>query len=111
MQTATVFMKPATSRSKTIGLAFLKGFKILGYEVKVLTNTFQEDEMSDVAAGYGWAGKNILQLYEKAAKEYLTNEAKFAALKAWAEQNGAAFYVFTEHVLERLLGRFWHENK
>lgn len=49
--------------------------------------------------------------FNKAAKEYLINEAKFAALKAWAEKNGSKFYVFTEHTLERILGRFWHENK
>lgn len=43
------------------------------------------------------------------AKEYLINEAKFAALRAWAEKNGAKFYVFTELELERygiIGGRF-----
>ena len=49
--------------------------------------------------------------FVKAAKEYLTNEAKFAALKEWAQQHDAAFYVFTEHTLEKILGRFWYENK
>jgi len=49
--------------------------------------------------------------FNKAAKEYIINEAKFAALKAWAEQNGTKFFVFTEHTLERICGRFWHENK
>lgn len=49
--------------------------------------------------------------FNKAAKEYLINEAKFAALKEWAERNGSKFYVFTEQTLERILGRFWHENK
>ena len=49
--------------------------------------------------------------FNNAAKEYLINEAKFAAIKEWAERNGAKFYVFTETTLERILGRFWHENK
>jgi hypothetical protein len=49
--------------------------------------------------------------FTKAAKEYLINEAKFAAMKKWAEENGCKFYVFTEHTLERVIGRFWHENK
>jgi hypothetical protein len=47
--------------------------------------------------------------FNNAAKEYLINEAKFAAMKAWAEQNNSKFYVFTEDTLERILGRFWHE--
>ena len=47
----------------------------------------------------------------KAAKEYLINEAKFAALKAWASQHGSVFYVFTEKTLEKILGRIWYENK
>jgi hypothetical protein len=46
-----------------------------------------------------------------AAKEYMINEAKHAAMKAWAERNGSKFYVFTEKTLERILGRVWHENK
>ena len=49
------------------------------------------------------------RIFNNAAKEYLINEAKFAALKEWAEKNGAKFYVFTEHTLERILGRFWHD--
>lgn len=48
--------------------------------------------------------------FNTAAKEYLINEAKFAAAKEWAERNGAKFYVFTEQTLERILGRFWHES-
>jgi len=47
--------------------------------------------------------------FNKAAKEFLINEAKFAALKAWAQKNGAEFYVFTEHTLEKIIGRFWYE--
>lgn len=49
--------------------------------------------------------------FTNAAKEYLINEAKYAATKAWAERNGAKFYIFTEKTLERILGRIWHENK
>jgi hypothetical protein len=45
------------------------------------------------------------------AKEYLINEAKFAALKAWAERSGAQFWVFTEETLRSMAGRFWEENK
>jgi hypothetical protein len=45
------------------------------------------------------------------AKEYLINEAKFAALKAWAERSGAQFWVFTEETLRNMAGRFWEENK
>jgi len=42
------------------------------------------------------------------AKEYLINEAKFAAMKAYAEKNGAKFYIFTEDTLQKLMGgRFW----
>lgn len=48
--------------------------------------------------------------FVKAAKEYLVNEAKFAALEAWAEKHGTKFHVFTEHTLERLLGRLWFKN-
>lgn len=44
------------------------------------------------------------------AREYLINEAKFAAMKDWAEKNKCKFYVFTEEVLERVTGRFWHEK-
>jgi TnsA endonuclease N terminal len=44
------------------------------------------------------------------AKEYLINEAKFAALGAWAERNNAKFYVFTEKTLQNLIGKIWPEN-
>jgi hypothetical protein len=44
------------------------------------------------------------------AKEYLINEAKWAAMNAWAQKNGAKFYVMTEDVLSKLLGRFWSGN-
>jgi len=51
------------------------------------------------------------RIFVKAAKEYLINEAKFAAIREWAERHDSKFYVFTEDVLSRILGRFWHENK
>jgi len=44
------------------------------------------------------------------AKEYLINEAKFAALNAWAEKNDMKFYIFTEITMQNLLGRFWPPN-
>lgn len=44
------------------------------------------------------------------AKEYLINEAKFAALTAWADKNNSKFYVFTELTLQKLIGRFWAGN-
>lgn len=51
------------------------------------------------------------RIFNNAAKEYLINEAKFAALKAWAEKNGSKFYVFTEITLEKILGRLWPGKK
>ena len=36
------------------------------------------------------------------AKEYLINEAKFAALNEWARKNGAKFFIFTEEIMNRL---------
>jgi hypothetical protein len=44
------------------------------------------------------------------AKEYLINEAKFKALEAWAERNGALFKVFTEETLRNVAARFWEES-
>ena len=41
------------------------------------------------------------------AKEFLINEAKFAALNAWAEKNNSKFYVFTEKTLSTLAGKFF----
>jgi hypothetical protein len=43
------------------------------------------------------------------AKEYLLNEAKFAALNEWAQKSGAKFYIFTEDSLQKIIGRFWYE--
>ena len=48
------------------------------------------------------------------AREFLINEAKFAAMKEWAEKNGAKFYVFTEDQLSKfgiIGGRFDITNK
>lgn len=44
------------------------------------------------------------------AKEYLINEAKYAAMNAWAEKNNSKFYIFTEETLQKLIGRFWAGN-
>jgi hypothetical protein len=44
------------------------------------------------------------------AKEYLINEAKWAAMDAYAKKNNVKFYVFTEDTLKRLIGRFWSPN-
>jgi hypothetical protein len=47
--------------------------------------------------------------YNNAVKEYLINEAKFAAIREWANKNGAYFWVFTEVELQRfgiIGGRF-----
>lgn len=52
-----------------------------------------------------------IRKFNKAAKEFLINEAKYAAIKEWAERHNSKFYVFTEKTLEKILGRFWHENK
>lgn len=44
--------------------------------------------------------------FNLAARDYLINEAKFAALNAWAEKTGVKFYVFTEKTLSKLIGSF-----
>jgi hypothetical protein len=51
-----------------------------------------------------------IRRFNNDAKEYLINEAKFAALSAWAEKNNSKFYVFTENTLQSLIGRFWDAN-
>jgi len=48
--------------------------------------------------------------FNNLAKEYLINEAKYAAMNAWAEKSNAKFYVFTEDTLQKLIGRFWAGN-
>lgn len=40
--------------------------------------------------------------FNNAAKEYLINEAKFAAINDWAKKNDAKFYIFTEDVMYKL---------
>jgi len=39
--------------------------------------------------------------FNKMAKEYLLNEAKFEAMNTWAKRNGAKFYIFTEEQLQK----------
>lgn len=56
------------------------------------------------------APMKVQRAFNIAAKEYLINEAKFAALKEWAHRNNSKFYVFTEETLEKLLGRIWYEK-
>lgn len=48
----------------------------------------------------------VQRIFNNSAKEYLINEAKFAALKFWAEKNNSKFYIYTEDTLKRILGRF-----
>ncbi len=43
----------------------------------------------------------VIKRYNNAVKEYLINEAKFAAIGEWAKKNGAFFYIFTEEQLQR----------
>jgi hypothetical protein len=45
-----------------------------------------------------------------AAKDFLINEAKWAAMNAYAEKNNCKFYVFTQDTLKNLIGRFWPSN-
>jgi len=42
-----------------------------------------------------------IKRYNNAVKEYLINEAKFAAISEWAKRNGAFFYIFTEDQLRK----------
>jgi hypothetical protein len=47
--------------------------------------------------------------FNKMAKEYILNESKFEAMKAWADQTGTKFYIFTEDQLRKfgiIGGRF-----
>ncbi|NMC60115.1 MAG: hypothetical protein GYA51_12165 [Candidatus Methanofastidiosa archaeon] len=55
-----------------------------------------------------------IRRYNNLMKEYLINEAKFAALKDWAEKNQSKFYVFTEDTLIHygiIGGRFDYDNE
>ena len=51
------------------------------------------------------------RIFNNAAKEYLLNEAKFAAMNAFAQKHNAKFYIFTEKTLERLVGKFFVTDK
>jgi hypothetical protein len=44
------------------------------------------------------------------AKEYLVNEAKWAAMNAYCKKIGASFYVFTEDTLQKIIGNFFLEK-
>ena len=51
----------------------------------------------------------VQKKFNKEAKEYVINEAKFAAMHEFATKNGAKFYVFTEDQLSKfgiIGGRF-----
>jgi hypothetical protein len=45
---------------------------------------------------------SVQKKYNKQAKEFLINEAKFAAMGEFAKRNNAKFYVFTEDQLMKL---------
>ena len=46
------------------------------------------------------------RIFVNRAKNYLINEAKWKAMTAFAEKSGAKFYVFTEDVIQKKMGRF-----
>ena len=52
-----------------------------------------------------------IKKFNREAKEYLINEAKFAALNEWAKKHNSKFYVFTENTLQKVIGRFFINNK
>jgi hypothetical protein len=39
--------------------------------------------------------------FNRLAKEFLINEAKFEAMTSWTTRNGASFYIFTEDQLDK----------
>jgi hypothetical protein len=45
--------------------------------------------------------------FVKDAKDYLINEAKWAAMNAYANKVNAKFYIFTEVQLEKMAGKFF----
>lgn len=52
--------------------------------------------------------------FNNLAKEYLINEAKFAAMNEFAKRNGAKFYIFHEDIMMKLGilgGRFDYDNE
>jgi hypothetical protein len=50
-----------------------------------------------------------IKRFNMQAKEYLINEAKFAALNEWAKKHDMKFYVFTEDTLSKVIGGFWNK--
>jgi len=52
----------------------------------------------------------VIKRFNIEAREYLINEAKFAALKEWASRHNTKFYIFTEDTLSKIIGRFWNER-
>jgi hypothetical protein len=50
-----------------------------------------------------------IKRFNMQAKEYLINEAKFAALNEWAKKHDMSFYVFTEDTLSKIIGGFWNK--
>ncbi len=59
------------------------------------------------------ATTKIIKRFNILAKEYIINEAKFAAISTWAERNNSKFYIFHEEVMMRLgiLGGRFEYNK
>ena len=91
--------------SNSLSSAFLKKAKKIFIEIK------PEFKLKKPVPPATSAPLKEIRKSNRAAKEYLINEAKYAAIKEWAERHNSKFYVFTEKTLERILGRFWHENK
>lgn len=55
-----------------------------------------------------------IKKFNNAVKEYLINEAKFAAMNEWAIRHGSKFYIFTEDQMQKfgiLGGRFDYKNE
>lgn len=50
----------------------------------------------------------VIKNFNNRAKTYLIDEAKFASLNEWAKKHNMKFYVFTEHTLEKVIGRMWN---
>ncbi len=53
----------------------------------------------------------LIKRFNIEAKEYLINEAKFAALKEWATRHNTKFYIFTEDTLSKILGPMFFNPK
>lgn len=45
-----------------------------------------------------------IKRFNQAAKEFLINEAKYAAMNEWARRHDTKFYVMTEDTLSKILG-------